>query len=108
MRMRIMKLLPTLLVLFCLGACASAPVKVSLPEKVEGGFTRTQNLGLRAVYAGPGTVTVTLTEMRSSGDAFEALQHWKPEAGRMAFFKDKFFAVAESKDLDQKAINAFV
>jgi len=75
---------------------------------VDGGFTKTQSLGLRAVYSGPGAVTVTLTEMQSSGNAFEAIQKWKPEPGRVPFQKDKYFGVAESKDLDSKALIAFV
>ncbi|MEO8025014.1 MAG: hypothetical protein ABI823_00990 [Bryobacteraceae bacterium] len=96
------------LVLAFLVSCGTAESKkVTLPEKV-GGFSRTQNLGLRAVYTGPATVTVTLTEMQSSGNAFEAIQKWKPEPGRVPFQKDKYFGVAESKDLDTKALIAFV
>src|SRR5882724_5586075 len=91
-----------------LAGCASAPKPVILPANVEGGFTRTQSMGLRAVYSGPGIVTVTLTEMQSSGNAFEAIQKWKAEPGKVPFQKDKFFGVAEWKDLDTKALIAFV
>ncbi len=96
-----------LLLILGVTACASKPIQVRLPEKVEG-FTRTQGMGLRAVYSGPGIVTVTLTEMQSGGNAFEALQHWKPETGRVPFQRDRFFGVAESKELDSKALIAFV
>ena len=97
------------LVLFnVLVACTSTTKAVSLPAKVDGGFTRTQSMGLRGVYSGPGIVTVTLTEMQSSGNAFEAIQKWKPEQGKVPFQKEKYFGVAESKDLDTKALIAFV
>ncbi len=98
----------TLALCAALAGCSSAPKSIVLPAKVAGGFARTQSIGLRAVYSGPGTVTVTLTEMQSSANAFEAIQHWKPQPGRMPFQKDKYFGVAESPDLDVKALGAFV
>jgi len=88
--------------------CATKLMPPRLPETVAGGFKKTQGMGLRAVYSGPAVVTVTLTEMESSGNAFEAIQKWKPEAGRMPFQRGKYFGVAESKELDAKALGAFV
>jgi hypothetical protein len=88
-------------------SCSETPQKLTLPQKVDGGFTRAQGLGLRAVYTGPGKVTVTITEM-PPGNAFEALQKWKPATGRVPFHKGGYFGVAESSELDQKALIAFV
>lgn len=101
-------LIAAVLAASALAGCSKEAKKMALPETVDGGFKRVQGFGFRAEYSGPGKVTVTLTEMTSSGDAFEAMQRWKPMPGRLAFYKDRYFGVAQSADLDAKALNAFV
>lgn len=58
-----------------------------------------------AVYHGSGTIQVNLIVTPA---AFEMLQKWRPQKGRMAFYRDQYFFTAESQDADSDALNRFV
>lgn len=97
-----------------LAACAKESRGPSLPEQLPGGWTRGVIEGMtaaqptiRAMYSGPGKVTATVTEMAAAGLAFEAVQKWRPEKGKLAFQKDRWFVVLESADLDAGQLNSF-
>ena len=97
-----------------LAACAKESRGPSLPEQLAGGWTRGTIEGMtaahptiRATYNGPGSVTATVTEMPAAGLAFEAVQKWRPEKGKLAFQKDRWFVVLESADLDAQRLNSF-
>ena len=97
-----------------LAACAKESRGPSLPEQLPGGWTRGVIEGvtgaqptIRTTYSGPGKVTVTFTEMAAAGNAFEAVQKWRPEKGKLAFQKDRWFVVLESADLDAGQLNNF-
>ncbi len=97
-----------------LAACAKESRGPSLPEQLPGGWTRGVIEGMtaaqptvRATYSGSGKVTATVTEMAAAGLAFEAVQKWRPEKGKLAFQKDRWFVVLESADLDAAQLNSF-
>ena len=60
-----------------------------------------------AVYDGTPRITATIHEM-PSGLAFDVLQKWRPEPGKLAFFRGRYFGVAESAGTDQRALQPFV
>lgn len=63
----------------------------------------------RATYRGTPAMTLTLYEMpRWPGGAFDALQQWRPQPGKMAFMKGTYFGVAESPDANQGVLTRFV
>jgi hypothetical protein len=70
--------------------------------------TSSATRGWRATYSGPRELVLTLLEMSSSAQAFDAFQKWQTGGGRMAFYKGQFFGVAESAGADVQTLNAFV
>jgi hypothetical protein len=111
-----------------LAACSNAPVSVTLPQKaadatlaalagpvasVPAGWTPWRGTpgaarAWRATYTGPPDIVLTLLEMPTSAKAFDAFQMWQTQAGRMAFYKGRFFGVAESPGADMQALNRFL
>ena len=62
-----------------------------------------------ATYEGTPQITLTIFEMPLyPGGAFDALQKWHPQPGTMAFFKDRYFGVAESPVADEATLHRFV
>jgi hypothetical protein len=63
----------------------------------------------RAEYAGSPPVKFTIYDMPNEfASAFDAAQKWQPQAGKMAFFKGRYFGVAESPDADRVTLERFV
>jgi hypothetical protein len=96
--------------------CQKESAGPALPEHLPEGWTRGALEGMtaaqptvRATYTGAGAVkvTATISEMPNAGAAFEAVQKWRPEKGRLCFHKERWFVVAESADLDARQLNAF-
>jgi hypothetical protein len=40
--------------------------------------------------------------------AFDALQKWQPQPGRMAFYQGDLFGVVESPDATNESLNRFI
>ena len=105
----------SLVLLMILTGCASAPPAQVLPLELKGGYKLNDNrstpvgetaqlarqLGLRsareAQYSGPAIVHVTLYEMTTSAGAFELVQKWKPEPGKLHFSQGPYFLLLESQ-----------
>ncbi len=51
---------------------------------------------LRGRYDGPLPLTVEFYRMRSAPSAFELMQRWRPEPGRMASYKGRWFFLIQS------------
>ncbi len=63
----------------------------------------------RATYSGTSEITLTLYAMPwSPGNAWDAIQRWRPVPGAMAFSKGRYFGVAASQGLDDAALRRFV
>ncbi|MBX9600552.1 MAG: hypothetical protein K2X35_06100 [Bryobacteraceae bacterium] len=89
------------LLLAILGGCAR-DAELQLPRQVGSWSLREGN-----VYRGPGEVKVVISRLDNSSAAFEAIQKWRPQPGRIAFQKDRFVVVLESDNLDPGGLNAF-
>ncbi|MBS1874678.1 MAG: hypothetical protein JSU00_15795 [Acidobacteria bacterium] len=50
----------------------------------------------RATYAGAPAMTLTVYAMPTETSSFDALQKWRATAGRLAFYKGRYFCIAES------------
>lgn len=61
----------------------------------------------RATYAGTPPVTLTVYGMPSETNAFDALQRWRPAPGKLAFYKGRYFCIAESDGAAFPDLNAF-
>jgi hypothetical protein len=62
----------------------------------------------RGVYAGPGNFMVDYYMMGTPSNAFEAMQNWRPEEGKMAFHHERGFIVVESHDASREEMQQFV
>jgi hypothetical protein len=63
----------------------------------------------RATYSGTSQIRLTLYAMPwSPGNAWDAIQKWRPVPGMMAFSKGRYFGVAASQGADQAALKRFV
>jgi len=111
-----------------LAACSSAPIAVKLPETAAGETLETPNAPVqpvpltwtpwrgtsgalrawRATYAGARDIRLTLLEMPAPAKAFDAFQMWQTQAGMMAFYKGRFFGVAQSPNADMQTLNRFL
>lgn len=107
-----------------LNACTQKTREWKMPERL-GEFTRAsvdhggndtapadiKERGLvhamRVNYTGTAPVKVNLYEMRTSSSAFELLQKFRPQPGKVAFHRDELFVVAESSELPQAELVAF-
>ena len=59
-----------------------------------------------ARYTGPQPLAVTFCRMKTWAGAFEAMQHWRPEPGRLAFNRGPWFVVLDSPELDFARLNS--
>jgi hypothetical protein len=84
-----------------LAGCGRDP-DLQLPRQLDSWSLQEGN-----VYRGPGEVKVIVSRMENPSAAFEAIQKWRPQPGRIAFQKDRFVVVLESGTLDQNGLNAF-
>jgi len=63
----------------------------------------------RGTYSGASPITITLYAMPwSPGNAWDAIQRWRPAPGTMAFAKGRYFGVAVSPGADQATLRRFV
>lgn len=61
----------------------------------------------RGTFTGKGRIFVSIYEFAGQAVAFEMVQKWKPEAGKMAFHEGPYFVVLEATEADNKAMNQF-
>ena len=61
-----------------------------------------------ATYQGKPAITVKITRMSSNTLAFSAVQSWRAETGKLAFFHGRYFGIAEAAGADQRTLNRFV
>jgi hypothetical protein len=68
-----------------------------------------RNMGLRSVrrlhYQGPEEFQVTIFEMNSGSSAFELVQKWKAEPGKLHFHQASRFILLESTGADHATLN---
>lgn len=64
--------------------------------------------GFLAHYNGEPEVALRLYQMPSQTVAFDTLQSWRGETGKLAFYKGKYFGIAESPGAGQRVLNGFV
>jgi hypothetical protein len=76
-----------------------------LPEPPARGTVRRV---VRAGYAGPGRIEVTLFELASSGAALDAVQRFPHAAQTVFFYRDEYFTVVRWEDADREAVGSFV
>lgn len=62
---------------------------------------------LLAVYRGNGTIRIRLYEMGVEASAFELIQKWRQPDGA-AFYKGRYFVVADSSDVDRDTLSSFL
>jgi len=61
----------------------------------------------RASYAGPGRCEVTAFELSTSAAAFELVQKWRPQEGRVSTYSGTLFLVVESQQASQAELIRF-
>jgi hypothetical protein len=104
---------------------SSPPSAPPLPARVDPGWTLeslqaidvalapdfVREAGLRAAwrasYAGPGLCEVTVFELSTSAAAFELVQKWRPQEGRVSTYSGTLFLVVESKQVGQAELIGF-
>ncbi len=104
-----------------LAACGKPPRDAAtlLPDPVAGTWHRTSLQStppakpallreFQAAYAGPGKLTVDLSEAKVSGTAFEMTQHFRATPDTVFFDKGKYFVVVKWEQADRAALTAFV
>ena len=99
-----------------MASCASKPTtKLNFPPTVSDwhldSTTEDSTPNTRksqAVYQGTPTITVELTEKSSTTIAFSTVQDWRPTSGKLAFYKGRFFGIAQSPTAGQRTLNKFV
>ena len=111
---------PAAAFLFLLLTCARAAPDWKLPAGIEGGWKlsvvppspETFDLvkllspkkSMMAGYEGPGTLRVSAFEL-GSGQAFEQVQHWRVQPGKIAFAHGHWFVVLECATLDASQLS---
>ena len=53
-------------------------------------------------------MSVTVYEMPATTIAFDNLQSWQAEQGKLAFYHGRYFGIVESPGTDQRTLNRFV
>jgi hypothetical protein len=53
-------------------------------------------------------MNVTVYRMPAQASAFDAMQRWRPEKGKIPFFRGPFFGVVGSADADFATLSRFV
>jgi len=61
-----------------------------------------------AAHAGTPEITVVVNEMPATTLAFDSLQSWRPTSGKLAFYRGRYFGIAESRGADQRTLSRFV
>jgi len=96
------------LLLTMLGAGCARKADLRFAEAVEGwrlveskGFTE-------ARYDGTPPIQVHLEQKSSQTTAFSAVQSWRPERGKLAFYRGRIFGIVESPGADLRTLNRFV
>lgn len=104
-------------VLFLLSGCGSSAGDWKLPAEIEGGWKlsvlppsrETYDLVSRLApkksvmggYEGPsGKVTVAAFQLANGPAAFEQVQKWRAQPGKLAFYRGAWFVVLESEGMD--------
>lgn len=109
----------------CGAASRTEVLPVELPAELPGGYKldsaralpapeapeSARNLGLRsarvAQYSGPASLQVTVYEMTTGAGAFELVQKWKPEAGKLHFSQGPYFVLVESRTVPVNQLQTF-
>ncbi len=64
--------------------------------------------GWRWTYEGTPPIQLTVYRMPSQTSAFAAVQDWRPAAGQLAFYKDRYYGIAESAGAGIRTLTRFV
>jgi hypothetical protein len=115
-----MRLLPASAIILCL-ACGGGSREWRLPAEIEGGWKLSvlppsressdmvNSLSPRrsqmAGYEGPGKMLVTAFELGSGPAAFEQVQKWRAQPGKIVFSHGSWFVVLESEGLDTSQLS---
>ncbi len=89
----------------------SAPPRFELPENVADWkrvASAKEGATASARYTGVPEISVSVTRKGSTTEAFNDLQSWRAEAGKLAFYRGPYFGLAESPGADQKTLSRFV
>jgi hypothetical protein len=63
----------------------------------------------RATYEGDPPIALTVYQMPwSPGGAWDAIQKWRPQPGKLAFAKSHYFGVAEAANASPETLKRFV
>ena len=63
----------------------------------------------RAAYEGDPPIVLSLYQMPwSPGGAWDAIQKWRPQPGKLAFAKNHYFGVAEATNASPETLKRFV
>ena len=60
-----------------------------------------------AQYSGVPPMRLIICEMPSQTGAFDQVQRWRAEAGKLAFYKGRYFGVVEAEGADHATLNRF-
>lgn len=119
---KLKKMRRLILAVLLLAGCGDSPALPVYPRSV-GGFTLQSEQALastsyvpasglsRAVqlsYQGSNPIQVVVCETTGSSVAFEALQHWRAQDGKLATHVGRYFVVAQSEKPDPAALNTFL
>ncbi len=115
-----MKRLPIVTLIFLIGACQSGGREWKLPAEIDGGWKlsvlppsrETFELVNRLApkrsqmggYEGPGKLLVSAFEL-ANGQAFEQVQHWRAQPGKIVFDHGRWFVILESDGMDVAALS---
>jgi hypothetical protein len=61
-----------------------------------------------ASYEGPGKLDARVYQLTSPAVALDVAQRWKPAAGTVFFYQDRFFVLVQWQTADRKALHEFV
>src|SRR6266498_1957426 len=77
------------------------------PQPLDG-LIPVATAGWRYSYLGVPDVTLKLYALPSQTSAFDATQKWRPAPGKLAFYKGRFFGIAEADGGQFATLNDFV
>lgn len=103
-----------LLVIPLVLASCGAPGDLLKPEamkRVDGWALAASSAGgdkWKGRYTGAPTIEVELTRMSSQTVAFSAVQDWRPEPGKVAFYHGRYFGIASAEGADTRVLSKFV
>ena len=116
-----MKRLPIVALIFLMNACQSGGRDWKLPAEIDGGWKlsvlppsretfelvnrlspkRSQMGG----YEGPGKLLVSAFELANGPAAFEQVQKWRAQPGKIVFHHGAWFVVLEADGLDASQLS---